>query len=367
MRTIVFYTSGHGFGHASRDIEVINALLAAAPGLRVISRTGAAKWLFERTVTPVAAGSFERLETHTDTGAVQIDSLHLDEAATVAAAREFMRTFDERVAREAAFLDQHDAQLVVSDIPALGIAAAHHAGIPAVGLGNFTWDWIYSAYAGADDLVRQLGAAYATARVALRLPMHGGFATFPRVLDIPLVARRSARDPEETKRALRLPRRERLVLLSFGGYGAGRIPEAALSSLPGYSVIGSAAHPLDESAMYDAGFRYEDVVRAADVVITKPGYGIISECIANDTALLYTSRGRFIEYDVLVRDMPRYLRTRFIDHDDLFAGRWQHHLDAVLAEPAPLERPRVDGADVAAQHLLAMLDEARPSAIPSRK
>ena len=24
---VVFYISGHGFGHASRDIEVINALL----------------------------------------------------------------------------------------------------------------------------------------------------------------------------------------------------------------------------------------------------------------------------------------------------------------------------------------------------
>ena len=38
----------------------------------------------------------------------------------------------------------------------------------------------------------------------------------------------------------------------------------------------------------------------SDVVVTKPGYGIISECLANDTALLYTDRGHFIEYDVLV-------------------------------------------------------------------
>ena len=53
--------------------------------------------------------------------------------------------------------------------------------------------------------------------------------------------------------------------------------------------------------LYAHGLRYEDVVGAVDVVITKPGYGIISECVANDTALLYTSRGHFVEYDVLVR------------------------------------------------------------------
>ena len=101
---------------------------------------------------------------------------------------------------------------------------------------------------------------------------------------------------------------------------------------------------IDENAMYDRGYRYEDLVRAVDVVVTKPGYGIISECIANDTALLYTSRGDFREYQVLVDAMPEYLRCAFIDHADLFAGRWQPHLDALLAQPAPPIRPAINGA-----------------------
>ncbi len=108
--------------------------------------------------------------------------------------------------------------------------------------------------------------------------------------------------------------------------------------------------------MYAAGFRYEDLVRAVDVVITKPGYGIISECIANDTALLYTSRGRFVEYDVLVSEMPRFLRARYISHDDLFAGRWGHHLDALLAQPSPSQAPPVNGAETAAELLLDFIE-----------
>ena len=66
---------------------------------------------------------------------------------------------------------------------------------------------------------------------------------------------------------------------------------------------------ISEQQLYDNGLRYEDLVRGADVVVTKPGYGIISEAIANDAALLYTSRGHFVEYDVLVKEMPRYLRV----------------------------------------------------------
>jgi hypothetical protein len=178
---------------------------------------------------------------------------------------------------------------------------------------------------------------------------------------LPFVARRSSREPEETRRVLGWPLHERLVLVSFGGYGLPGLDLEALAhslrlSASSAQVIGSPSHRLDEDAMYDAGLRYEDVVRAVDVVVTKPGYGIISECIANETALLYTSRGHFVEYDVLVREMPRYLRCRFIDHDDLFAGRWHEPLDALLSQPEPGERPSVDGADVAAGVLLDMID-----------
>jgi L-arabinokinase len=367
--TIVFYVSGHGFGHASRDIEVINALLRRRDDIRIVIRTSAAKWLFDLTV----AGTVDLQRAETDTGIVQIDSLRLDASLTVARARDFMHTFDARVRREAEWLTEMHAALVVSDIPALAIAAAAHASIPVAALGNFTWDWIYSAYDDTADLVGALGDAYAKADIALRLPMHGGFASMRHIVDLPFVARRSQREPGATRRALGLPSDERLVLVSFGGYGLAGLDLDALTRLDGYAVLVSGSVPLgdlpdglregrrgsllpfDEQAMYAAGFRYEDVVRAVDVVLTKPGYGIISECLANDTALLYTSRGHFVEYDVLVHEMPRFVRCRFLDHEDLFAGRWGAHLDDVLAQPAPVEHAPVNGADDAATRLLNMI------------
>src|SRR6185503_13323440 len=111
----------------------------------------------------------------------------------------------------------------------------------------------------------------------------------------------------------------------------------AIRSMPGYHVL--LPGMLDEAAMYERGYRYEDLVRAVDVVVTKPGYGIISECLANDTALLYTSRGDFREYQVLVDAMPAFLRCSFINHDDLFAGRWARHLGELLAQSAPPTKP----------------------------
>ncbi len=380
---IVFYISGHGFGHASRDIEVLNALLDRRPDLPVVVRTAAARWLFDLTLRhPVV---FEQVET--DTGITQIDSLHLDVPGTIRGAASFYRTLDGRAQAEAARLQQAGARLVVADIPPLAFRAAARAGVPAVALGNFTWDWIYEAYpemqAEAPELVLQLREAYASAVLALRLPMHGGFASVATIRDIPFVARHARRSPGEVRDSLGLRADRRLALLSFGGHGLQGLDLRCIDAAGDYLLVttgqmapnarenvgsgsggagrgaparrdGSVVH-VDERALYDVGLRYEDLVGAADVVVTKPGYGIIAECLANDTALLYTSRGRFVEYDVLVDWLPRILRTRFISQADLYAGRWQTHLDALLGQsPAP-ERPATNGADVAAEMILQML------------
>lgn len=365
-RPLVYYISGHGFGHASRSIEVVNALLAAAPDLPILVRTAAPRWLFDLTVR----GRIHVDTLDTDPGVVQRDSLSLDAGETIRRADAYVRDLPALAAREAAFLAESHAAAVVADIPPLGLEAARLAGVPAVALGNFTWDWIFRDYAGGGAAADAIGDVYRRGGRALRLPLHGGFETIPEVIDIPLVARRARHAPAETRARLGLPD-GRLALVSFGGYGVSGIDLDALSRTQGWTLLVSASvpfgpdrvpladasargalHPLDEPAMYAMGLRYEDVVAAADVVVTKPGYGIISECAANDTALLYTDRGHFIEYGVLVREMPRYVRCRYAPQAEILAGHWQQALDGLLRAPAPAVRPRVDGAEVAARWIL---------------
>ena len=337
--SIAFYISGHGFGHASRSIELINALINRHPGLRVLVRTQAPQWLFTRSAHP----SVTLAPVEADTGVVQIDSLRLDAVETIRRAREFMAFFDQRVDAEVQFLRAHNVDAVVADLPALGIAAADAAGRPAIAYGNFTWDWIYAGYDGGATVARAIGDAYARATMTLRLPMWGGFETMKNIRDIPFAARHSAKEPDDTRRALGIPLHERVVLTSFGGYG---VAGASKPAVAGYHVLWPG--DVDEGAMYEKGYRYEDLVRAVDVVVTKPGYGIISECIANDTALLYTSRGDFREYPVLVAEMPKYLRCEFIEQEDLFSGNWKPALDRLLEQPGR-PKPATNGAQLAAE------------------
>jgi UDP:flavonoid glycosyltransferase YjiC (YdhE family) len=344
MITIVFYISGHGLGHVTRVIEVVQAVLAIQPDVRIVARTGAQPWPFA-----LRAPEVELQRCEVDTGIVQIDSLRMDEDRTVCEAARFYSGFDRRVADEAQVLRQLEADVVVGDIPPLAFAAAARARIPSVALGNFTWDWIYSAYPAfgrvTPDVLSIVRHAYSQATVALRLPFHGGFEPMAAVTrDVPLVARRSVINRSDIRRALDCPGDIPIVLLSFGAYGVELPSDTALRSNR-FRLVTAAREP-------PRGLRYEDLVAASDVVISKPGYGIVSECIANGAALLYTSRGRFPEYDIFVAEMPRFLRCCYISQDDLIAGRWEGAIDALLAQPAPPERPRVDGAGVVAAEIL---------------
>ncbi len=364
MATVFFYISGHGFGHASRQIETINALGALRPDLTIVVRTSAPSWLIERT----ARVPLMLLPGECDTGVVQIDSLRLDEAATIHRARDFYRMLPQRARQEASLLTAHDARLVVSDAPPLACAAAAAAGIPSIVVSNFTWDWIYEGYAehlsDAAELLPSIRNAYRRAEAAWRLPMHGGFAAFDTIIDVPFIARHARHARDHVRRTLALPLDRPLVLSSFGGYGVSGLDLGRLDCLGKYSVVLTAGDPVNaldttpagvfeipDDTLYGSGLHYEDLVAACDVVATKPGYGIIAECIANGPAILYTSRGQFAEYDVLVREMPRYLRCAYLDHDAIFGGRWCAALDRLLAAPPPPERPATNGATIVAEQI----------------
>jgi hypothetical protein len=367
--TIVFYISGHGLGHASRDIEVIHSVIGRCPDARIVARTSAPRWFFDH----FARGAIELQEVEVDTGVVQIDSLRLDEDETAMRAARFYAGFEARADAEAAVLAELEASVVVGDVPPLAFAAAARARVSSVALANFTWDWIYGGYPRferlAPGVIGVIRGAYARTTRALRLPLHGGFEPMADVTeDIPLVARRAKHRRETVRRALDIDDEAVVVLASFGGYGL-RLPYREIARVSRFTLVVTdhetgtedldASGPLRRLAITDLAARdlhYPDLVAAADVVVSKPGYGIVSECIVNGAALLYTARGRFVEDDMFVAEMPRVLRCRYIPQGDLLTGLWDDAVDELLRQAPPPERLHANGAEVAADAIIAMAD-----------
>jgi len=361
---LLFYISGHGFGHASRDIQIINALARRVPGLRVVLRTMVPEWFLLSSLETAV----EVIPGDTDVGVAQPDSLSIDEADTAQRAASFYARFDERVAREAELIGSLEPSLIAGDIPPLAFAAAAAAGVPSVAISNFTWDWIYGGFSDFDALAPGVRATIARgnalATCALRLPFAGGFASMRSIEDVPLVARRATLTKSDTRERLGLPGDRPIVLATFGGHG-GNIPLERAADNDRFLLVATdyevgthrPSHPnlrvVSGDEMRRQGATYTDLLAASDVVATKLGYGIVSECLANGVALLYTLRGRFIEQDTFMREMPAVMRSLHIGTDDLREGRWAESVDALLAQPARAAVP-ADGADVVAGRIIGM-------------
>jgi L-arabinokinase len=359
---LVTYVSGHGFGHATRTAEVLRAVRERAPGLRLGIVTSAPEALF-RSAVP---GPFTYRPLECDVGFAQQDALSIDAFETARRFSAFASRWDATVAAEGDWLRAEGARAVLGDIPPLAFAAAALAGVPAIGLANFSWDWIYRhAASGAPSLVAaadHCAAAYAKATRLLRLPFAGDLSVFPRVEDIPLVARRPRTARAEARRRLGLDERP-AVLLSFGGIGLPGFRPEVLGRLAGFQCLVPEPVPcLPENVQAIGGERleglglgYEDVVGAADVVVTKPGYGIVSDAIGAGTRLVYTDRGDFPEYPILVEGMKAYLPTAHVTNDDVRTGRLEAALHTVMAAPFP-PPPDLTGAARAAERILDLVD-----------
>lgn len=353
--------SGHGYGHSTRVAEVLRAVRSLAPDGPLAVVTSGPESLYRRAVP--GAFSFRPLEC--DVGLVQKGALVIDEEATAERWRAFAAGQEARVEREARWLREAGTRVVLGDIPPLAFEAASRAGVPSVALANFSWDWIYRHYSqrhpALGEAAAEAAASYRRAGLLLQLPFAGDLSAFPRRESVPLVARRPRLERDETRRRLGLPEGP-VVLLSFGGLGLPGFDPAVLAALPrirfvmdGREASGSPPNVrwIDVETLAGAGAGYIDLVGAADAVVTKPGYGIVSDAIGARTRLIYTERGDFPEYPIMVREMARWLPCRHVSNQDLLGGRLGAAIDDVLAMPFP-EPPDLGGAFVAARRIMSI-------------
>jgi len=356
-----YYISGHGLGHASRSCQIIETLRERHPDVEVSLASTAQAWFLRLALGP----TLEILPYPWACGVAQHDSLRIDIPATLAAYRPLREGHAAWLAEESEVLRRDRVDLVVSDIPAPPLAAAARAGIPGVGVSNFTWDWIFRGLAGSYpaesaallELADLFAGDYRHAGRILTLPFAPAETGGPLREDVPLVARRARRGRSEIRARLAIPEGKKLGLVSFGGFGTGELDLRPLAGLNDWVFLTESAipgHVPNLRPLINGEHYYPDLVAAADALITKPGYGIVSEAIANRTAVLYTSRGAFPEQELLVAGLRRHARSLEISNADFRRGRWGEALERLLAQPLPDRLPPCDGAAVVADRLVEL-------------
>lgn len=343
------YISAHGMGHAVRAAAVVERLCSLVPARVVVIAPG------ESTVWPasLAAVTESWQRAPTDTGVVQSDDVTVDFAATAAALERWLSELPAIRERETEQL-RSGFDLAIGDVPSAAFEAAERAGIPSVAIANFSWDWIYGEL-GFGAAAEAAAHGYARASLLLRATPFAPMPAFGRTLDVGLVARAPSRARTATRTLLGTQGSTTLVLVAFQPWSAPSMVFPAARSDRRFLVPrGSPAPARDDVLLLPDGLAFVDAVAAADVVLGKPGYGLIGDIEASGSRFLYVPRRGFPENSVLEQHLSVRAGTLALAAADLASPRWQNELERIEAMPRP-DAADFGGAARSARAILELL------------
>ena len=349
MMNIIYYITGHGYGHAVRSIEIIKHLLDQDTSCNVHIRTKAPQWLF--SVLPEHRTTYQ--EVTLDYGVLQKDSFHVDKPATLQANLDLIAQAPSLVKNELLNLESLNPDGIVSDITPLAFEIAEQLSVPAAAVGNFSWDWIYSPfldeYPAFEPVIEFIRQHYAKAKHLYRLPFYGDMSAFPNIVDVPLVCRKSDAKAQSVKNRLGIEKEILLIALRENDLTHVNWNNVTLPP----ELVGLATfhipHPQFKQIKEGVYF-FQDLVKTAKIALSKPGYGIVSDCIANQTRLLYIPRNDFAEEPVLQSALANYATSEKIERQDLMAGHWQA-LETLLKKPQHWPKMDLSGAEFTAKEI----------------
>jgi L-arabinokinase len=355
MKNVLFYISGHGYGHAVRTKEVIRALLKLREDVHVTIRTHAPAWIFGDLNNNSNVWITDAV---LDPGVCEDDPLHINYEKTVQKLSDFLKTSLGLVYHETAYCMQNDINLIISDIPSIAGEIAARLGIPCLAMSNFLWDWIYEPMIMDEEeqnaMLLSIRTGYSKMAHWIRYPFYHQSSMLEKISDVSLVIQNEVKPLEVLKSELNIPSDKKVIYIAFrGGLDSRTISRAAENSGDYIFILADSDDYAFPKNVYKISlyprFSFTEVINFADIIVGKPGYGLVSTCVGFKKPLLYPRRYGFREDEVLVPAIPNYIPAIEIPHEDFFAGRWKEYLDKLSIMPVPEKSIRTDGAKESAQ------------------
>ncbi len=300
-----------------------------------------------------------------DVGLIQSDSISTDLPATLKALDEFQKATPSLIQKITDHCKYEHVSCVLSDISSLAFPVAKALGAPGFFVGNFTWADIYrdlspECPALVPHLTR-IEEEYSLAHSAFQLPWNTPLLPFTpsKIKSIPLIAPKPSsmtRKDWESITGRPFETKRKIVLLSFGGFDLQSLPMDTLASLKNdflfltTRTLGSHTPenliPLNSSIP-----DYLGLIKHADLVMTKPGYGILADCLVEQKPVIHTERGRFAEYPVLRKFLDEQFPSVFLSKKDFLEGNWKDALKQALQIKKKFPSQALNGAEAVVREL----------------
>ena len=350
-------SSSHGFGHAARDIAVLQAVHQRRPDWRLVLSSQ----LNERVLRSLIGETPIQIRPcRWDVGMVQADALGSDPTSTLQALDYLNQQLPELLRGEAEWIRSCGTPaLIFGDIPPAAAALADRLDAPMIWMSNFGWDAIYAPFGDAfDNAVMAAREAYGRGSLLLRcpfdLPMDWGV---PEVR-LPLVCSAPRSLPGRVLEQLEAVDKP-MVMIGFGGLGLSITP-SQLKRWPDHHFLMAQPTSQAERNRFTAipnltvlppGLRPLDVFPHCQRHLGKPGFSTFCEAMAQSVGLHVVERRNFAEVRGLIQGLQQHSPHRLLSRRQFEAADWQLDQDLVPAAALPLP---ADGASLAAEQIMAL-------------
>lgn len=364
---VAYFVTSHGFGHAARASAVMRAMHRKWPFAHFHIFGTTPEWFFK----DAPEVSFTCHCQQTDVGVVQASALTIDLAETADALARFYPLDENRIASLAREVSLLGCRLIVCDISPLGLAVGKKAGIPAVLIENFTWDWIYKPLAMSEPRLQALAAYLETLfkTADCRIQIAPVCRPVKDALKMPPVCRKPQTPREDVRRRLGIGEDRQLVLVTMGGHVENHRFLDALQQFGDrvHFVVPGTRPELSRKGRTDGNitqlphrsdYYHPDLVHAADAVVGKAGYSTVAEVYDAGVPFGYVLNPEFAESDVLAEFIDAEMQGLSITIGDFVSGRWLDRLPELLALPKPFRKGRANGAAAIADHLCGWIAQA---------
>lgn len=144
VKTICYYISDYGYGHAARSIALIRKLLAYDSRINIIICTSFAMNFIVKSLQNEDQNRIRYRHVKNDFGYVlQENSIEIDNRKMNEEYDNFLSSIHGFLENENIFLKKENVNLLIGDISPIPFLLSKKNGIPSIGISNFTW---YTAY-----------------------------------------------------------------------------------------------------------------------------------------------------------------------------------------------------------------------------
>lgn len=334
--------SSHGYGHFAMTAPILNGLREKQHFQLTLKTT-----LPENLLKSRIDGDFSIVSEASDFGMSMFSSLDVDVQKSAEAYRSFHQDYDKKVEHEAAIFRQLKPDLILVNVPYLSIDAAALCDIPCIAYCSLNWldifDYYFQGVFNKEAQIKsQMADAYNRADQFLcpapSMPMPG----LRNIRHIGPVAKLNTR-PVNLQEKLNCDDQTRIVLITPGGVYMS-IPVDRWPVVAG--IVWLCSWPIKSSRpdivlCEDIDLSFNEILANCDAVISKPGYGTVTETVCNDVPALYVKRGDWPEEPRLINWWQENGCIEEISREDLFSGEFINRLTLLWEKQKAKRKNRI--------------------------